>query len=145
MQKSIQKASISGAISAILLLSIYFIIVTIVSNWGFTVDQFNKYWPFLITLAIGFGVQVALYVYLKAELKNYHNSRMLAISGTTSTATMISCCTHYLVNFLPILGVTGVVTFVAQYQTQLFWFGIFLNIIGILYMLKKVREVRKFI
>jgi len=53
---------------------------------------------------------------------------------------MISCCTHYLANILPILGTIGVVTFVAQYQTQLFWVGLLFNLGGIVYMISKVNK-----
>lgn len=34
---------------------------------------------------------------------------------------MISCCAHYVASVLPVLGATGMVALVAQYQTALFW------------------------
>ena len=46
-------------------------------------------------------------------------------------------------NLLPILGVAGVVTFVAQYQTQLFWVGIAFNLAGIVYMVNRVIRFKK--
>ena len=68
---------------------------------------------------------------------------MVAASGTTSTAAMISCCAHYLVNILPVLGVTGFITLVAQYQIQLFWLGLAFNLAGILYIAPKVIKASK--
>jgi len=51
---------------------------------------------------------------------------------------MISCCTHYLTNILPFIGIAGFVTVVAQYQIELFWFGLASNAAGIAYIGSKV-------
>ena len=55
---------------------------------------------------------------------------------------MVSCCAHYLANLLPILGIAGAVTLIAQYQTQLFWIGIAMNAAGIVYIGRKVVAFR---
>ncbi len=64
--------------------------------------------------------------------------KVVGVSGTTSTAAMISCCAHYLANLLPILGTVGIVTFVAQYQVELFWVGLLFNLGGIFYIANRV-------
>jgi Cu+-exporting ATPase len=66
------------------------------------------------------------------------SGKVVAVSGTTSTAAMISCCAHYLTNILPVVGAAGVVALVAQYQIELFWFGLACNAAGILYMTTRV-------
>ena len=43
-----------------------------------------------------------------------------------------------MVNILPILGVTGFLILVAQYQIELFWVGLAFNATGILYIVPKV-------
>ena len=126
------------------LLLLYFIIITLVSGWDFAQSQFTKYWYFIIALSFGFGSQFALYTYLKSSLNRQNvSARVLAASGTTSTAAMISCCSHYLANILPILGIGGFITLVAQYQIQLFWVGIVFNLAGIIYMAKRIYLVKK--
>lgn len=65
---------------------------------------------------------------------------MVAASGTTSATAMVSCCAHYLVNILPVLGITGFITVIAQYQAQLFWLGLALNLAGILYIAPKAMK-----
>ncbi|MDE2423941.1 MAG: hypothetical protein KGN31_06995 [Betaproteobacteria bacterium] len=128
-----------GAVSFVVLLAIYFGVVGLISGWSFTLEQFNTFWYFIIALALGFGIQVGLYTYLRLLVGPQGASgKVIATSGTTSTAAMISCCAHYLVNILPILGVTGFVTLVAQYQVQLFWVGLAFNLGGILYIAPKV-------
>jgi len=124
-----------GALATAALLAIYFGLVSLVSGIEFTRDQFAQFWPFVIALAIGFGVQVGMYTFLRNAVHGAHASgKVVAVSGTTSGAAMVSCCTHYLVNLLPALGATGLVTLVGQYQVELFWFGLAANAAGILYV-----------
>ena len=139
------KILFNALVAIVSLLLFYFIIVTAVSGFRFTLSQFSSYWYFLISLALGFGIQIGLYSYLKQLVKNSGmiiGSKTVAVTGTTSTVAMISCCAHYLTNILPILGTIGLVTFVAQYQIQFFWVGLVFNIIGILYMLYKIKKVK---
>lgn len=129
-----------GALASVILLGVYFTVLTLVSGWDFTQSQFSQFWYFIITLALGFGIQIGLYSRLRGLIKDGHHGegKVLGVTSTTSTATMISCCTHYLANLLPILGAVGVVTFVAQYQVELFWVGLAFNLGGIFYIANKV-------
>ncbi|HEU0202489.1 MAG TPA: hypothetical protein VFR86_18920 [Burkholderiaceae bacterium] len=56
---------------------------------------------------------------------------------------MVSCCTHYLANLLPIVGAAGLVTLATQYQVELFWVGLAFNAAGIAYIGTKVAAARK--
>jgi len=133
-----------GAVAFVLLLTVYFGVVSLVSGWDFTLEQFADFWYFILALALGFGIQVGLYTHLRQLVgQRKMSGKMIAASGTTSTAAMISCCAHYLVNILPVLGVTGFVTLVAQYQVQLFWLGLAFNLAGILYIAPKVIKAFK--
>src|SRR3989338_6441431 len=114
-----------GGGAFVLLLAIYFGVVSLISGMGFAFEQFATFWYFIVPLALGFGVQVGLYTYLK-NLVGQHGAsgKVVAVSGTTSTAAMVSCCAHYLVNILPILGVTRLLTVGAGNQVRLFWGGL---------------------
>lgn len=143
MHKNIVFRSVLYGIIAVSgILGIYFSILTFVSGWEFTLVQFSDFWYFIVTLALGFGVQVSLFVYLR-DIAHKMSSGVIAASGSTSTVAMISCCTHYLVNVLPVLGVTGVATFVGQYQVELFWVGIISNLAGIGYIANKILNFKK--
>ncbi len=138
------KSVVYGTLASALLLAAYFAVLSLVSGWSFAVDQFSQFWYFIVSLAAGFGIQIGLYVYLKRRIAGARGSgAMLGVTGTTSTAAMISCCTHYLANLLPILGVAGVVTFVAQYQVELFWVGLLFNLAGIGYMASRIIRYQK--
>ena len=142
--KIILKSIIYGGLASVILLGVYFTILSLVSGWSFVQNQFFSFWYFIVSLAVGFGIQIGLYTYLKNLIKSGQGSgKILGVTGTTSTAAMISCCTHYFANLLPILGVAGIVTFVAQYQTRLFWVGLFFNFLGILYISNQIIKFKK--
>ncbi len=128
----------------VLLLAIYFGVVSLISGMSFALEQFATFWYFILPLALGFGIQVGLYTYLK-NLVGQHGAsgKVVAVSGTTSTAAMVSCCAHYLANILPILGVTGILAVVAEYQVELFWIGLVFNAAGILYVASKVLQATR--
>jgi len=133
------RSTIYGFIGMTALLAVYFSAVGLISGWPFVLSQFNQFWYFIVSLALGFGIQTGLYTHLRGLIKGMHGEgRVLGVTGTTSTAAMISCCTHYLANLLPILGTIGIVTFVAQYQVELFWIGILLNLGGIFYIFSRI-------
>ncbi|TSC81763.1 MAG: hypothetical protein G01um101420_868 [Parcubacteria group bacterium Gr01-1014_20] len=132
-----------GFIAFLILLAVYFGLVSLISSFDFAKSQFGEFWYFILSLALGFGIQVGLYAYLKSSVKQMASKKVLAASGATSTAAMISCCTHYLANILPILGVAGVVTFVAEYQVEIFYVGLLSNFLGIAYISRKIIQFKK--
>jgi Cu+-exporting ATPase len=128
-----------GVVAFALLLGMYALVLTLVSGEEFLRAQFVQFWYFVLTLAVGFGVQVGLYARLRQV--THHDSgsgKVVAVSGGTSTAAMISCCAHYVANVLPVLGATGLVALVAQYQTELFWVGLAFSLAGIVYVGRKL-------
>ena len=121
------------------LVGIYFSVVILISGASFALSQFYEFWYFIIALALGFGVQVGLYTYLRnAILERGSDGKVLAVSGATSTLAMISCCSHYLVNILPVIGVTGIISIIGQYQIEFFWVGLIFNLVGIVYIARKI-------
>jgi len=130
---------LAGTTGTLALLSLYFSVLIALSGWDLTLSQFTTFWYFIVSLALGFGIQVGLFSYLRSAIRSHCASgRVLAVSGTTSTAAMISCCSHYLANILPLIAVTGFITLVSQYQVELLWFGLASNALGVAYMAKKV-------
>lgn len=122
-----------GAFAA--LLAIYFGVLTLISGWSFTLEEFSRYWYYLVPLAAGFGVQVALFLKLREVVSRAKQAgAVIAASGTTSTAAMVSCCAHYLANAAPVLGATGLVAFAAHFQVELFWVGLAFNAAGIAFV-----------
>lgn len=116
------------------LLLIYFSVLSLVSGWSFMLGQFREFWYYIVTLTVGFGVQVGLYSYLRSVIHRQSNTGVVAVSGATSTMAMVSCCAHYLANILPVIGISGMIALMGQYQIELFWIGLAANAVGIVYM-----------
>mgnify|MGYP001606343577 CR=1 FL=1 len=133
---------IKGVLASLALLGIYFLLVGLISGFGFAWEQFGRYWYFILGLSAGFGIQISLYSRLREIVDEKTNRGVVAVSGTTSTLAMISCCSHYLVNVLPFVGAAGVLTLVSQYQIQFFWVGLTANLLGIIYLVSRLRKVR---
>jgi P-type Cu+ transporter len=129
------RSSSTGVLAFGALLAVYFGALTAISGWEFTIGEFTRYWHYIVPLALGFGVQVALFIRLRQVVaRAKQTGAMVAASGTTSTAAMISCCAHYLTTAAPVLGATGLVAFAAQFQVELFWLGLLLNAAGVLFI-----------
>ena len=141
---NVVKPVLYGMLASVILLGVYFVVLTLVSGWSFAQSQFAIYWYFIISLVVGFGIQIALYQYIKSLVHDGQGmGKVVGVSGTTSTTAMISCCAHYLVNLVPILGVTGLATFVSQYQIKIFWVGLAFNIFGVVFIGNKIIQFKK--
>mgnify|MGYP001614708575 CR=1 FL=1 len=138
MANQIKKSILWGVGSATALTALYFSILSLVSGWDFTQSQFSENWYWIIALSSGFGAQIALFTYLRVLHRGQVSAKVVVASGTTSTIAMISCCAHYLVNILPVIGISGLIAVIGQYQTELFWVGIVSNLLGIIYMTNKL-------
>ncbi len=144
MNDKIFRAIAAGVLALGILMGVYFGLLTLVSDWAFAREQFDAYWPYIIALAAGFGIQVALFVYLHRLVHGTGaHAKVVAVSGTASATAMVSCCAHYLVILLPVLGATGLVTLVSQYQVELFWVGLVSNAAGIAYIGKQLAAAVK--
>ena len=129
------RSSSTGVLAFAALMAIYFGALTAISGWEFTITEFARYWYYIVPLAVGFGLQVALFIRLRQVVaRAKQTGAMVAASGTTSTAAMISCCAHYLTTAAPVLGATGLVAFAAQFQVELFWLGLLLNAAGVVFI-----------
>ena len=144
MTNNITKPVLYGILASTILLGVYFAVLTLVSGWGYALGQFATYWYFITSLVVGFGIQITLYQYIKSLVHEGRGmGKVVGVSGTTSTAAMISCCAHYLVNLVPILGITGLATFISQYQIKIFWIGLVFNIFGIVFISNKIIKFKK--
>jgi Cu+-exporting ATPase len=131
-----------GFLASALLVSLYLTVLTLLSGWSYAQAQFLQFGYYIVGLSAGFGIQVGMYAYLKKAVSEMHGSSILGVTGATSTVSMLSCCTHYLINLLPLLGTAGLVTLLAQYQIEFFWVGIAFNLGGIIYIGNKITSLK---
>ncbi len=131
-----------GLAAALTVVGFYLGLITLTSDWYFARSQFSEYRWWILALAAGLGVQAILYTVLRGQLMGGHKKAAkssLAASGGVSTLSMAACCAHYLVAFLPALGLPFLSTALAsldQYQSYFFLVGVISNLFGIGLMLR---------
>jgi hypothetical protein len=130
-----------GLLAVLGLLAFYLGIVTLAQDWSHALQQLADDRWFVVAVAAGFGTQIGLFTYLRG-LNVHAAAGGVAASTGTSTAAMLACCAHHLTDVLPILGLSSAAIFLNLYKTPLLWLGIGMNLIGIVYMLRKIREQR---
>ncbi|RJX28424.1 MAG: hypothetical protein C4525_16870 [Desulfarculus sp.] len=131
-----------GLAAALAVLSFYLGLVTLTSDWQSARSQFAEYRWWLLALALGLGLQAALYTLFRATLKDRarRSARAsLAASGGVSGLAMAACCSHYLAAFLPAIGLpflSGAAAALEQYQHEFFLAGVLSNLLGVWIMLR---------
>lgn len=120
----------------------YLGLITLTANWANAVYQFGEYGGWVISLALGLGVQVGLFTHVRAVMAGVRlkgAASGMAASGGVSGVAMALCCSHYLAVILPAIGLpffSGAVAGLAEYQTVFFVIGVISNMLGIAYMLR---------
>ena len=142
LNQAVFKSVLKGVVAAVALLVFYFLVLALVSGWDFTLIQFFQNWYWVLGLSFGFGIQIALFTYLRS-LRNSVSRGTVIASGTTSGLAMIACCSHYLVNIVPIIGVAGLTTIIGQYQREFFLVGVIFNLAGIGYLASRLVKFQK--
>lgn len=142
-----QTSFVSGFLSSVTLLSLYVVTMTLLSGWEATVEQFQAVWWLMVPLAVGFGIQVGLYVQLNLLQTRYHltvhdskTNGSLGAGGTSSTLSMLACCAHHATDVLPFLGLSGLSLLLSAYQVPLLVVSLAINAMGIFVMIKHIKK-----
>src|SRR3989344_2519041 len=133
-----------GILAGAGILFFYIGVLTIFQSFDFAISEFRNLWFWIIPLAIGFGIQIGLY---NSILHTATINTEIATSGGVSGGSMVACCSHFALNAIPILGFSGLATFLMTYQKLFFGLGILSNITGIAILTnhrKKMKENLKF-
>ncbi len=128
-----------GAISALLMLSLYFSVLTVANSFEHALAQFIGLWYWIVPLVAGFGTQAGLYVYVRNALMSKAAAASMAASGGMSTTSMIACCAHHIADIAPFLGASAAAIFLVKYQAVFMAAGLISNVIGINMMLKIIQ------
>jgi copper chaperone CopZ len=120
---------------------------TLTADWYFARVQFSEYRWWILTLAIGFGIQVTLFTLFRAQLRGQKMRAVkssVAASGGMSATAMMACCSHYLAAVIPALGVpflsATAVARLAEYQTYFFLAGVISCLVGIGLILRMMEK-----
>lgn len=136
------RSLIAGIVGALVLLALYFTIVTLAQSFSHALETFRKLWFWIAALVLGFGTQTGLYYYIHASLvqRQIEATASVAAAGGMSTTAMIACCAHHLSDVLPLLGLSAAAVFLVKYQLLFIIMGVLSNAVGIVFMLSIVQQ-----
>jgi len=128
-----------GLLAGVGLIVFYLSVVSIFQGIEFAFLNLKSLWYLIFPLAIGFGTQIGLFFSIR------HTAMLtgtVATSGTISGGSMVACCSHFLLNMIPIVGASGLAIFLVKYQAWFLGVGIVSNVIGISFMLNHKRKMK---
>jgi Cu+-exporting ATPase len=142
LQKMVKRNNsiLYGLLAGIALILFYLGVISIFQGVEFAFMNLRSLWYLIIPLSAGFGTQIGLYASIK------HTA---AISGTVagtggfSAGSMIACCSHFLLNLIPIAGISGLAIFLVKYQSAFLSIGIISNLVGITFMINHKRKMKE--
>lgn len=129
-----------GLLAGLGLLIFYLSVLSIFQGIDFAFLNLGSLWYFIFSLAIGFGIQIGLYSSIK------HNAIINGVAGGTggvAGGSMVACCSHFLLNLIPIVGISGLATILMSYQKWFLAVGIIANIFGIIFMLNHRNKMNR--
>lgn len=122
-----------GIFAGIGLLIFYLTIVSLFQGFEFALTNLRSLWYLIFPLAGGFGTQIGLFFSIR------HTAQMtgtVAGTGAISGGSMLACCSHFLLQMIPLAGVSGLAIFLVKYQAWFLGAGIISNVIGISLLIK---------
>lgn len=128
-----------GILAGVGILFFYLGVLTIFQGFGFAISEFRGLWYWIIPLAVGFGTQIGLYTSI------LHTAKLnaeIATSGTVSGGSMVACCSHFLLNAIPLLGLSGLAAFLMAYQKWFFGIGILANVAGVTILVRHRKKMK---
>lgn len=139
------RSIVAGVVGAAALLTIYLGIISLAQGVEHAVEQLATDAVFVSLIAVGFGIQIALFAELRT-VDRRHRAAAAAVTaaGTgTSAAAMLACCAHHLVALLPLVGLSGAAVFLNAYQTPIFLVSIGMNVLGIVVVARQLQQARR--
>jgi hypothetical protein len=133
----------AGAAGAMVLVGLYLGLVTWAQDWTHARELLLGDRYFVGAIALGFGAQAGLYVHLRQVVRR---RRLAASTAVTAAATgasslaMVACCAHHLADALPLVGLSGLAVFLADYRIPIMALGIGTNAVGVAVMLRLVAK-----
>jgi protein-S-isoprenylcysteine O-methyltransferase Ste14 len=128
-------------VSAISLLIIYMVVLSIGHSLTHATLEILKWWPLLIIQLTGLGLQTSMYLFMRDRQSLSHSIRSassLTVSGGISSSTMVACCLHHVTDILPIIGFSAITLLLSSYQYVFMSIGALSNIIGFVIVLKQM-------
>ncbi len=139
MSKKKNNSVLYGLLAGLGLLIFYLGVLSLFQGVEFAFLNLKSLWYLIFPLAIGFGIQIGLFFSIK------HTAALtgtVAGTGAVSGGSMIACCSHFLLNMIPFLGISGLAVFLMKYQSVFLGVGILSNVFGITLMIRHRNKMK---
>lgn len=141
------RPALYGAAGSMLLVAMYLGLVTLAQGFQHAVELLSQDWYFVLAIALGFGVQLDLFFYMRRALRKQKGTgsaaAMAGASTGTSSVAMLACCAHHVADVLPFVGLSGAALLLSEYRQPLMLVGIASNLVGIAMMVRAIRRIHR--
>lgn len=151
-----------GILAALAMLALYLGILSVFQSFSHALEQAAQDGLWVGLVATGFGTQLGLYTYLRA---NIHAAKATGATATlapavnasagvtgagtgTSTLGMVACCAHHLTDLAPLValtgasGLSGAISFLNEWKYAFIALGLVVNAVGIVITVQTIRKSR---
>ncbi len=134
-----------GLLAAAALSGFYLGLLGSLQGAGHAWESLRRDAPFIVPLALGFGVQWGLFAQLWRVRRAGMRSSAAALSpgAGASGVSMVACCLHHAADALPALGLSGASAFLAQYRAPFLGLALAMNLGGVAWMWLALRRVER--
>lgn len=129
-----------GIASGMALFAAYFVVLAALNSFGHALDQFFSMWYWIVAISAGFGAQIGLYAYIRQSMRAKNAAVNVSATGGISAGSMLACCLHHATDVIPLIGLSAVTLFAAQYQDPFMVLGVASSIVGITMMLNVIQK-----
>ena len=139
-----RRSALIGIVAAAALLALYLGVISLAQGTAHAVEQLVLDAPFVFAISAGFGVQIGLFAELRAVDRRHRRGAAVTVAGTsTSTAAMLACCAHHVVDLLPLVGLSAAAVFLNEFKTPLLVLGLAMNAVGVAVIGRELRRARR--
>ena len=137
------RSALAGTLAGAALLAMYLGVISVAQGPAHALEQLAADAWFVAAITVGLGVQVALFAELRAVAQRHHAGAAVAAASTgTSTAEMLACCAHHVVELAPLIGLSAAAVFLNEFKTPLMLLGLAMNVTAIAVILRALRRAR---
>lgn len=149
LDPKISKALLAGVLASVVMLGIYLITLTVLMGFTFAFQQVGRDSIWIMLVALGFGIQIGLYTYLRTIIHSINLTSATAVTSVgagTSTLGMIACCVHHLSDIAPLVALAGVsslssvISFFNDWKYAVIALGLATNALGIVVIVHIIQK-----
>jgi len=137
------RSVLAGTLAGAALLAMYLGVISVAQGPAHALEQLLADAWFVAAITAGLGIQVGLFLELRAQDQRHRAGAAVAAASTgTSTAAMLACCAHHVVDLAPLLGLSAAAVFLNEIKTPLMLLGLAMNGTAIAVLLRALRRAR---